>query len=680
MMVEVIATIARWLQLAANFVVLGSCLFIAIAHSNKFVHLVYSGSWIQRLERLFLWLAFSIPVCLLVGLITIVAQMTGSMSNLWQQSVWFNILRDTHVGQVWLWRVAASLLLIFFVLYLINAAEKTRWRYVLCAFFATVPLLVGSLTSHIAADELSLSSYVPYALHLIFAGAWFGALPALLLLIYDDKHTLNLPESKSFVIETIKRFSAVALPIMCLIIVTGIWIANHLLEGFYAALVATSYGLLLSGKVALLGVILIIAASIRSYWLPLLANNGAIPEMRRGLQGMRNWVGVEFLFAFILLLIATLIANAEPVKNASIDDWFFPFRFSITATWNKPNVALQVWSGFVVLILAASVAVIGFARQWSLKRLIGIPVLFVIASFVIILPPLAIEAYSETYRKPTVSFDAASIANGSALYAQHCLECHGVQGMGNGIKSRTLSTKLPDLLMELHTVDHTPGDFYNWITYGMKGTDMPGFVEKLTDDDRWDLVNYLHALSRGYQARILSPNVVPDKAFARPPVFSFTGQDGYQGNLQEYRSKGNVLLILFTWPQSNERLAQLSQAYGQLKNKNTEVIAVPITELGTGELTEIRESLPFHLILHGGDEIVSSYMLWRRTLGYPDIIGKGVNLEHIEFMLDKNGYMRARWIPAWDQFGWSDIGVLEKQIDALNREQIISVFSDEYVR
>ena len=675
-MLEIIAASARWVQLAANLVLLGSCIFVTIANTKP---RTYSEKWTQKLERYFPWLALSIPICLIVTLMTMIAQITGT-TDMWRQDVWLGIIQETRAGQIWVWRIASALLLVFSVLYLINASSKARWQYLFCASIATLPLIAGSFASHIAAEELSLIAIAPYVLHLILAGIWFGALPAFLLLIHDHNKNGKTTKSKPSEIEILQRFSSIALPVMLVIILTGVLIADRLLDGHYAALVATPYGWLLSVKILLLCVILLIAVSVRAHWLPLLTDGKDPIQMRDARMGMKKWVRIEFLLALILILIATLIANTTPVKHATIEEWIFPFRFSVEATWNKPNVALQVWSGVAILLLAVLAIQFGRLRRWTLKRLIAIPSLMFVSGVAIVLPPLTIEAYPETYRKPPAPFDAISISNGAALYMQHCVECHGPQGMGNGIKSRTLSTKLPDLLIEPHIVEHTPGDFYNWITYGMKNTDMPGYADKMSEDDRWDLVNYIHALSRGYQARILSPEIIFEKVFAKPPLFSFNKHDGSQGALQEFRERKTVLLILFSWPQSQERLAQLRQTYDRLQQQNIEILAVPTQELGIDELEQASAALPFSVVTQGAPEIVNSYMLWRRTLNHPDIIGRGKNPEHIEFLFDKKGYLRARWIPSRDQSGWSDADVLIRQVSQLNREQTQFPFPEDYIR
>ncbi|PSJ15958.1 CopD family protein [Nitrosomonas supralitoralis] len=673
-MIEVIATSARWIQLVANLTLLGSCVFLTITGA---ANRAYPAIWIERLERLFPWLAVSIPLGLLIILATTIVQVTGNASSLWGGEAWLGLLKDTQVGQIWILRFTAAILLLFLVLYLCRTT-RTKWQYISCAVIATLPLVASSLASHTAAEELSVSSVIPYVLHLILAGVWFGALPAIIFLALDQRTETNL-KFGNLEFKILKRFSSIALPTMLLIVLTGLVVADRIFDDFYAALVATTYGWLLSAKIFLLVIILLIAARIRSYWLPLL-NCKDNSEVCSGNSGIMKWVRIEFVLALLLLLLATIITNTTPVKHSLIENWPFPFRFSIIATWNQPNVAIQVWTGLAVLVLAAVVLQLGRLRDWGTNRLICIPSLLFIAGCVVTLQPLAIQSYPETYRRPSVPFDATSVAHGATLFAEHCVECHGPQGMGNGIKSRTLSTKLPDLLIEPHTTEHTPGDFYNWLTNGIENTDMPGYAEKLSEEDRWDLVNYIHALSRGYQARILTPEIVPNKAHVKPPVFSYEGNDGSIGTLQDFRGKKTVLLVMFSWPQSIDRIEQLKQFYKQLVEQNIAVLAVPTKDLAAKDMTQLAAELPFPVVAQSAAEIVSSYALSRRTLSHPDIIGRGSTPDHMEFLIDKNGYLRARWIPSLDHSGWSDIAQMKLQISLLNRENMKVPLPEDFVR
>lgn len=664
-MIEIVATFARWSQLIANLILFGSCIFLAIAGQQK---AVFESAWVIRLERIFPWLGGVILLGLLVILATTTGEATGIAANTWRPDAWLDIVQQTRVGKIWAARALFALVLLGVVIY-IQYVYRVWWHYILCAVVASLPLVIGSLVSHSAADEMSVVSILPYALHILFAGIWFGALPAFLLILFSKKGSDKAWDLLS--IDSLKKFSSLALPVMAVIMLTGLIVADRMIEEDYHALVASSYGWLLNIKLTLLAIILIIAYQARSRWLPLLvrANNGE--ETQSGGQHMRRWVSVEFILAMILVLLATIISNTKPAKHAMVENWPYPFRFSIDATWEEPNVQIFFWAGVTLLILAVGSIGLGIKSKWETKKRIGVPLVLTMTSFAIALPQLAVVAYPETYQSTPVPFDAISISNGSALFSQNCTTCHGPQGKGNGIIAKTFNPPPTDLLTEAHTAKHTAGDFFHWLTYGISERGMPSFSSKLSEEDRWDVVNYIHAMSRGYKARLQSPEVVPERPSIGPPIFSYFAHDGSSGVLKDFRQKKNVMIVLFTWPQSQERLQELKASYDRLQKLNTIILAVPMNNLDKQEIMDIAADIPFPVVTEGSLEIKNSYALFRRTLTNPDILNEGVIPEHLEFLIDRFGYMRARWIPAIDESGWADIGVLTKQIAQLNSEKEI---------
>jgi putative copper resistance protein D len=132
-----------------------------------------------------------------------------------------------------------------------------------------------------------------------------------------------------------------------------------------------------------------------------------------------------------------------------------------------------------------------------------------------------------------------------------------------------------------------------------------------------------------------------------------------------------VLLILFSWPESRERLEQLRTAYAAIQGSNTAVLAVPVNDIHADEVQTISANAPFPVVTQGAGEITRSYALFRRTIAKPDLFGEGTFPKHIEFLFDRYGYLRARWIPEGDGGGWVDIDLLMQQINQLNREREI---------
>jgi putative copper resistance protein D len=51
----------------------------------------------------------------------------------------------------------------------------------------------------------------------------------------------------------------------------------------------------------------------------------------------------------------------------------------------------------------------------------------------------------------------------------------------------------------------------------------------------------------------------------------------------------------------------------------------------------------------------------------------------MEFLIDRSGYFRARWLPGGTQPGWSDIKVLLAEIQTLSQETAVAAPPDEHV-
>ncbi|SFL74297.1 CopD family protein [Nitrosomonas communis] len=663
-MIEITATLARWSQLTANLILFGSCIFLAIVGQQK---AVFETSWVSRLEKGFPWLAGVV----LLGLIAILAMTTGEATgrvvNTWSPVAWFEIVQQTRVGHLWAARALLAVVLFSVILY-VQRLSRVRWHYILWAVAASFPLIAGSLMSHSGAEEISFSSIAPYALHILLAGIWFGALPAFLLIIYDSRRASDKTSSQLNA-ASLKQFSVIALPVMLLIMATGLMLADRMVKTYYHALVASSYGWLLNFKLAILALILFIAHRARYRWLPLFSQFENTEQVKTGAEHLRKWVGFEFILALLLVLLAIMLANTLPAKHVLIENWPYPFRFSINATWEEPNVQELVWTGAALLLIALLTIWLGRKKNWTWKKRILVPGALMVIALAIALPPLAIEAYPETYQKTPVPFDAISISNGSLLYAEHCASCHGPQGKGNGELADTLSTEPTDLLTKPHTARHTVGNFFHWLSHGIPGTDMPGFAAVLSEENRWDIVNYLHALSRGFDARLLGTMIMPESPDFGAPVFSYFAHDGSGGSLKDFRLQKNILLVLFSWPQSQQRLSQLKEAYENFSlTHNTEIMAVPMRAPNEQELRDIKSSITFPVVTEGWQEISKSYLLYRRNRTVPDLLGKGMTPGHMEFLIDRFGYLRARWVAQFDGFGWLNVGVLTQQLRQLNQE------------
>jgi mono/diheme cytochrome c family protein len=90
-----------------------------------------------------------------------------------------------------------------------------------------------------------------------------------------------------------------------------------------------------------------------------------------------------------------------------------------------------------------------------------------------------------------VAATADSVARGHDLYLANCAACHGISGAGDGL---TAAGWVPGPgVLSLSVPARTDGELAYLIASGTVATRMPAFSITLSENDRWDLVNYLRA-------------------------------------------------------------------------------------------------------------------------------------------------------------------------------------------
>lgn len=90
-----------------------------------------------------------------------------------------------------------------------------------------------------------------------------------------------------------------------------------------------------------------------------------------------------------------------------------------------------------------------------------------------------------------VASNAASIAAGKVIYTKNCYDCHGKKGKGDGPKSGDLE-KGPKDFTKAPFQSQSDGALYWKITEGRKP--MPSFKKDLSNEQRWQVINYVRTL------------------------------------------------------------------------------------------------------------------------------------------------------------------------------------------
>jgi mono/diheme cytochrome c family protein len=82
---------------------------------------------------------------------------------------------------------------------------------------------------------------------------------------------------------------------------------------------------------------------------------------------------------------------------------------------------------------------------------------------------------------------------GKDIYEQRCATCHGPQGKGDGPEAPFLSPR-PASLISAGTSAKSDGELFDIIANGKPRTAMPSWKDKLTEDERQDVLAYIRSL------------------------------------------------------------------------------------------------------------------------------------------------------------------------------------------
>jgi putative copper export protein/mono/diheme cytochrome c family protein len=340
-------------------------------------------------------------------------------------------------------------------------------------------------------------------LHLLAAGIWLGALAPLWLTLG------RLPAADAA--SVCERFSPIGLA--CVLVLAGTGLLQGIaLIGDLPSLLGTPYGHLALLKIALFLLALVLATVNRLWLTDRLA--ALFPAAR--LQ-LRLSVLIETATGLAVILAAAFLASTTPgIHEQSV--WPLSWQFTLDTVREDPDFRSEVLLSAALIALAA----LGLVAALVLRRFrLALAAASMLAVMLVWRGPsftlLTAEAYPTSFQTSPTGFAVSSILRGQALYATHCVLCHGPNGRGDGPATANERIAAADLT-QAHLWDHSDGELFWWLTHGIAGPDggvvMPGFAatpptpgsvavsEKpgpaaLSPADRWALIDYVRAHNAG---------------------------------------------------------------------------------------------------------------------------------------------------------------------------------------
>jgi putative copper resistance protein D len=222
------------------------------------------------------------------------------------------ILFNTEFGQVWIWRLAVSMLLIFVLL----LARRNDWTFrinLLVAGLAAALLISLAGVGHAAAQEgvTGAIHQAAQAIHLVAAGTWVGGLVPLGYVLGKASFE-RTGEWAAFANRALPRFSLVGYFAVSLVLFSGCLIGWQMIGGL-SDLFGTLYGRVVLAKFFLFSLMTAIALFNRFYLTPRIvaARKGA----KRGPDPLRLlWrsVMIEQTIALAALVAASVLGTLQP--------------------------------------------------------------------------------------------------------------------------------------------------------------------------------------------------------------------------------------------------------------------------------------------------------------------------------------------------------------------------------
>jgi copper resistance protein D len=503
------------------------------------------------------------------------------------------------------------------------------------ALLGAAALLAGALlatlawTGHAAAEAgadraVHLSADV---LHLLAAGAWVGALwPLAAALRAADA----APERAA------RRFSALGMVCVGALIATGVANAWYTV-GSLPAMIGTGYGRLLSLKLALFAAMLALAAVNRWRLTPRLARDTAARARLRGNAAAEAALGLA-----VLGVVGALGATVPALHEQT--GWPFPYTLDLDAA----RGAEALLGALLVVPLIALPLLIAGARGRRVLGGAGAALLAAALASGVWL--LAAPAHPTTYLRSPVRYAADSIARGAGLYREHCAECHGPRAHGDGPAAASLPVRPLDLAA--HGSQHREGDLYWWVERGIPGTPMPGYAGAIPESGVWDILNLVRAEADADAARALSDRVQPGVGVPAPD-FVFQIGTRPQESLADLRGRETVLLVFYEMPGSLARLRALAGIGAHWRHVGVRVVAFPVR----GRAAKPGAGGGAEMLADADPRVAAAYALF----------APGGAAQPVEFLIDRRGDLRARWVPGATP-GWSAMPALLEQVEVLERE------------
>jgi putative copper export protein/mono/diheme cytochrome c family protein len=322
--------------------------------------------------------------------------------------------------------------------------------------------------------------------HLAAAGAWLGGLLPLLLVVQTAPPRIGATAARWF--SPLGQICVAALAVSASY---QFWV----LVGTLPGLLGTAYGWLILIKLALFAILLGFAWVNRYRFAPALLNQNPEPAKTTLIRS----IAVQSCAGLAVVAAAAVLSNLPPAMHLQ-PLWPFPERFTLDTVREDTGFRTEALAATLVLTVALALALTALLWRHRLRWFAAAAASVLAWLAIPHLDLLVVPANPTSFYHSPTRFAADAILDGATLYPANCAACHGANGHGDGPAAATLPVPPADLTAA-HLWMHSDGDLFWWLSHGMTAPDgaqaMPGFAASLTEDQRWDLIDFIRARNAG---------------------------------------------------------------------------------------------------------------------------------------------------------------------------------------
>lgn len=111
--------------------------------------------------------------------------------------------------------------------------------------------------------------------------------------------------------------------------------------------------------------------------------------------------------------------------------------------------------------------------------------------------------------KSAVPTTQRSLLHGKQIFVTNCTGCHGINGDGNGPAAAFMEPKPFNFTNADVQRQHSEGQYYHFLLFGLPGSSMPAWGDYLTVQDIWDVINFLRTIPNG-GLKVADKDLKPD--------------------------------------------------------------------------------------------------------------------------------------------------------------------------